>query len=363
MKQNDSRKEFRRRSSLNNRALMAFGVVLIVVISTVLAPLAVEANPYVAKPGETPVSVTAATCATSGGYVHFYTALDNGLFDKYGLKVTHAALRGTTSSMAALASDQVQFLYCSVGATVPSLATGMDGKVVASLHVGVPFVLLGRKDIKKVADLRGKTIGISLPGAVDHRLSRALLKKFNLTEEEVKIRSIGGSQPEKYQAMVMDIIQATPVMPPLDVRGKKDGFNLVYHLNDLGMPFISSSVHVNSKTLKERPGLVQKFVAAIAEAIHFVEKNPDKAKSSIARVFKLDDPEALQSAYDTFAKTIINRRMIVPANGIEEEVQIARETGTNIRRKPEDLFDNSFVENLEKSGFLKEIWGGAVPGK
>ncbi|MBI2088357.1 MAG: ABC transporter substrate-binding protein [Deltaproteobacteria bacterium] len=348
----------------NSCKKLRFGLgVALVVTGSVLVSRGVEANPYLAKPGEIPVSVTAATCATSGGYVHFYTALDNGLFDKYGLKVTHAALRGTTSSLPALSSDQVQFLYCSAAATIAGMATGIDAKIVASLQIGVPFVLLARKDIQKIADLKGKTIGVSLPGALDHRLSKVLLKKFNLTEEEVKIRSIGASQPEKYQALVMDVIQATPVGPPLDVRGKKDGFNLVYNLNDLAIPFISSSVHTNSKTLKERPGLVQKFVAAMAEAIYFVEKNPDKAKSSIARVFKLDDPEALQSAYDTFARAIINRRMIIPANGMEEEVQVAREAGTNIRKKAEELFDNSFVENLEKSGFLKELWGGAVPGK
>jgi hypothetical protein len=33
-------------------------------------------------------------------------------------------------------------------------------------------------------------------------------------------------------------------------------------------------------------------------------------------------------------------------------VELARESGTVIRRKPEDIYDNSFVFNLEKSGFL-----------
>ena len=347
----------------NKRALLGLGIVLMVVTGSLVTPLAVKANPYLSKPGEAAVVVSAATCATTGGFVHFYAALDNGLFDKYGIKVNHVALRGPPIALPALSTDQVQFLYCAAAATIPGMATGMDAKLVASPHVGLPWVLLARKDIKKVEDLRGKTIGVSRTGDWDHLVSKALLKKFNLTEEEVKIRSMGGSQPEKYQAMVMDIIQATPVGPPLDVQGKKDGFNLIYHLNDLGMPFIYSSLHTNSKTLKERPGLVQKFVAAIAEAVYFVEKNPDKAKSAIGRVHKLDDPEALQSAYDTFSKTLINRSMIVPAKAVEEAVQIAREDGTNIRKKPEDLYDNSFVENLEKSGFLREIWGSSVPGK
>ena len=39
-------------------------------------------------------------------------------------------------------------------------------------------------------------------------------------------------------------------------------------------------------------------------------------------------------------------------------VELARENGTPVRKKPEEIYDNSFVNNLEKSGFLKEIWGG-----
>ena len=55
--------------------------------------------------------------------------------------------------------------------------------------------------------------------------------------------------------------------------------------------------------------------------------------------------------------------MVVPADAVADAVEIAREGGASIKRKPADLFDNTFVENLDKSGFLKEIWGGAVPGK
>jgi len=42
-------------------------------------------------------------------------------------------------------------------------------------------------------------------------------------------------------------------------------------------------------------------------------------------------------------------------------VEIGRQTETNIRRKPAEIFDNRFAEDLEKSGFLKEIWGGKIP--
>jgi len=32
-----------------------------------------------------------------------------------------------------------------------------------------------------------------------------------------------------------------------------------------------------------------------------------------------------------------------------------------VRTKAAEIIANSFAENLEKSGFLKETWGGKIP--
>ena len=337
------------------------GIFMAIVGFGLLRPAEVMANPYLAKPGEAPVSVRVATCAVSGGCIHLYTALDNNLFEKYGIKANHIYIRGSGISLAATSADEIQFLYCAADATIPGMATGIDAKLIGAPLVGLPYVLLARKDIKRPEDLKGKSIGVTRPGDLSFRLSRAVLKKFNLTEDEVKIRSIGGSQSERYNAMAQDIIQAILVTPPLEIRGKRDGFNMIYRLQELNLPFIYSSLHTNSKTLQGRPVLVQRFVAAMAEAVQFVEKNPDKAKAAVGNALKQTDPEVLQSSYDAYAKTIVNRRMLVPASQVAEAVEVARQTETNIRRKPAEIFDNRFAEDLEKSGFLKEIWGGKVP--
>jgi ABC-type nitrate/sulfonate/bicarbonate transport system substrate-binding protein len=358
-----SREEFRSRMGVVGRALIGYAVALMVAASTMMTPVSAKANPYLARPGEAPVTVHVATCATSGGFVHLYTALDHRLFEKYGIKVEYREIRGSGISLAALATDEIQFLYCAADATIPGLATGSDAKLVAAVLVGQPWVLLARKDVKNPTDLKGKIIGVVRPGDVTYRLAKAFVTKLNLTDE-VKILPVGGTgQVETFNALAGNIVQACLVTPPLDVRGKKEGFNVIYNLNDLGLPSIYSSLHTNSKTLKERPGLVQRFVAAMAEAIHFVETNPDKANASVGKALKLRDEESLHSAYNAYAKSLINRRMIVSANAVVEAVEVAREAGTNVKRKPADLFDNTFVENLEKSGFLKEIWGGEVPGK
>src|SRR6186713_1782144 len=61
-----------------------------------------DANPYLARPGERPISIRIATCAVSGGFAHLYTALENNLFDKYGFKMEHVFIRGSGPALAAL---------------------------------------------------------------------------------------------------------------------------------------------------------------------------------------------------------------------------------------------------------------------
>jgi len=315
------------------------------------------ASHYLPKPGDKPVNIRIGTCAITGGFVHLYAGQDYGIFEKYGLKTESIFIRGSGPALAALASDELQFIFCAADGTIPGMATGIDVKLVASPLVKLPYVLIARKEIRRGEDLKGKAIGIARAGDLSDKLTRAVIKKFGLTPDMVSIRPIGGSQGERYQAMAANIVQAVTVTPPLDTRAKNAGFNVVYRLIDLDMPFIYSSLHTSHKMLRDRPELVQRTVAAFAEAVHFVEKNPDKAKAAIAKAMNLKDEEALQSSYNVYAKEIVDRTMLVPAKSVAESIESARESGTTIRRKAEEIYDNSFVNNLEKSGFLKELWG------
>lgn len=344
---------YRTRGGFNRvyRLLAQLGCVALVIAG---AAAQAAANPYLAKPGERPIHVRIATCAVSGGFAHLYTAIENRLFGKYGFKLEHVYIRGSGPSLAALLADEIQFLYCAADATLPSLASGVDVKLVAAPLIKLPYVLVAQKEIRTMEDLRGKSLGVARAGDLSDRLSRAMVRKFNVPD--VTMRPIGGSQSERYQAMAANIVQGIVITPPLDVRAKNDGFNIVYRLINMDIPFIYSSLHTSSRSVNERPEMVQRMVAAFAEAIHFAERNPARAKAAIGKVMRVKDEEALQVSYQVYTRDIVDPRMVVPAAAVTDSVELLRASGTQVKRKADELFDNSFVENLEKSGFLKDLW-------
>ena len=348
---------------LGDRIIRCMGTILLILTYGLAFAASAAANPYLAKKGDTPTKTRVATCAISGGFMHLYTAVDHGLFSKYGLQVEFISISGSGTSLAALSAGEIDFLYCAGEATIPGLASGIEAKLVAAPLIGIPWVVLARKDIKRPEDLKGFTIGINTAGRLIDRLAKDFIKRFNLAND-VGIRPVGGrGQLEPYNAMKADIVQAALVTPPLEVRGQREGFNVIFDFRTLKASSVYSALQAPTKIIRERPGLVQRFVAGMAESVYFAENNPDKAKSSISKALRLTDDIALKSAYDTYARSIVNRSLIIPGDAVAEGLENARAIGVNVKKKPDELFDNTFAVDLEKSGFLKELWGTSLKAR
>jgi NitT/TauT family transport system substrate-binding protein len=328
------------------------------------APTPGAVTPYLAAAGEAPTAIRVATCAVSGGFVHLYTALEGDLFTKYGLQVELTNIGGSGAALAALSTNEIQFLYCAADATIDGLASGIDAQIVAAPLVGLVWLMIGRPEIRTMADLRGKAVGVPRAGDLADRLSRLALERHGLRPNaDVDIRPTGGSQPERYQAMIADVVQGNVLTPPMDARARQDGLNVIFDLAELGIPSIYSSAHASNASIRERPQMVQRFVAALAEAVYFTEKHPDVARQALRKVLNLEDPEALDSAYQAYAIKHINRRLNVPHDAVAAAIEDARGQGTPVVKRAEDVATNQFADDLEQSGFLRQLWGADLASR
>jgi ABC-type nitrate/sulfonate/bicarbonate transport system substrate-binding protein len=107
--------------------------------------------------------------------------------------------------------------------------------------------------------------------------------------------------------------------------------------------------------------MVGRFVAAMAEAVYYTEKHPDVARQALRKVLNLDDADALDAAYQAYAIKHINRRLSVPHEAVAAAIDDARAQGTPVVKRAEDVATNQFADDLERTGFLQQLWGAELP--
>ena len=152
---------------------------------------------------------------------------------------------------------------------------GLPVRVVMSLMDGSDHVLVSNANIKKVEDLKGKTIGISSFGGAPHNQSVMILRKYGMNpDKDVTFLQIGGGAT-RYTALESGSIHATMLVPPLNKVAREKGFNELLLFNEImRVPLSGLAVHVDK--LKESPAEVVSMIRALLISMDFIKANKNE---------------------------------------------------------------------------------------
>jgi hypothetical protein len=102
--------------------------------------------------------------------------------------------------------------------------------------------------------------------------------------------------------------------------------------------------------------LVMRYMRAHLEGIARFKQEPDLAKKVIKKMLRLDDDPLAQESWELFAK----HRIAAPypnIKGLKTSYEYVAATRPDVyKHKPEEFVDSSFVEELDKSGFIKKLY-------
>jgi ABC-type nitrate/sulfonate/bicarbonate transport system substrate-binding protein len=96
-----------------------------------------------------------------------YVGMDEGLFDREGFDVETIITSNAAEGVNAMLGGSVDVNAISSDAVILAQARGADVIAVAALTNRPPYSLLVQPEMTRIADLRGKTIGVSALGAGD----------------------------------------------------------------------------------------------------------------------------------------------------------------------------------------------------
>jgi ABC-type nitrate/sulfonate/bicarbonate transport system substrate-binding protein len=215
-----------------------------------------------------------------------FVALEKGFYKREGLDAELISVRNAVTAVQALLGNQIHFIF-SVGPQMPSVWEGADIILLAQ-QVGRPtFSMMVTPDIQKVADLKGKKIGVSFGGST-FAGTKAMLELYKMNpEKDVQYVSIPGSQP-KIAAMQQGIIQAALLAPPADYIAMKAGFKRLANLADLFKDTSFSGLAATGKTIKENPQFVKRMVRAIVRGVLHARDNPEDAIQTMIKHWRME---------------------------------------------------------------------------
>jgi ABC-type nitrate/sulfonate/bicarbonate transport system substrate-binding protein len=275
-------------------------------------------------------------------FLPFQVAAEKKLYQKHGLEVKPVLMRAQ-SAIPALVSGDVDY-DTHFGSLVRGAVSGLPLRVIFSTAEKQMFSLVVQPEIKTVADLKGKIVGISSFGGTQHVVTAGVLEKAGLNPtRDVRMINVG-NEAVRVEQIRSRRIDAAMINPPMSVMMKKDGFPLLLHAADyLDLPL--TGLGATTKKLKENPEQVKRVLRALYESLQFIRSNRSETVSIFARWLKMD-PETAADTYDVAVK-ILSADGTATDKGIMASIEEAKEQGkTKGQFEPKDVSDFSILRSV-----------------
>jgi NitT/TauT family transport system substrate-binding protein len=289
-----------------------------------------------------------------GNMIIFFTK-EAKLFEKHGLDAEVVVMQGSGIASRALVAGSVAISPIATPTVMNAVLAGSDMVVLAHTMPGVVQTLVVRPDIKTSEDLKGKSIGVTTFGSLTDFLVRHLAKKKGLNpDKDFALLQVGGDA-DRLLALKQGKIPAAALGYPAYILAQRAGFHVLWDFfKEVDYPW--SEIATTRSQIRRDRDLVMRYMRAHLEGIARFKQEPEFAKKVIKKTLRLDDDSLAQESWELFAKY----RIPAPypnIKGMKTSYDYVALTRPDVyKHKPEEFVDSSFVEELDKSGFLKKLY-------
>jgi ABC-type nitrate/sulfonate/bicarbonate transport system substrate-binding protein len=314
-------------------------VCLIVSLLSVDSPLAAE-NVRVAYPSMG-TSVFCLIIAQKEGYLK-----------EEGLDVQLLSIRGEIAIRTTLAGE-VDF-FTNAGSALAAAVRAVPVKIVTIFQDKPSWDLIAQPDIKSIAQLRGKTIGVMSPEGSLAVVAREILRKNGIDPaKDVNLVVMGGDEV-RFPALQTKSIQATLFSSAMSIKAQRDGFIKLANAGDYAN-LIEGGLATSADKIKQNPDKMFRLIRAGLKGINFFVSKREPAIKYMMDGLRMSDRELVSSIYDIQSKLIL-REGFSDDKTLQSMIESMKRT-TKVQRdiKVGDVFDLSFVkkanEELKTSGW------------
>ncbi|MGZ3146681.1 ABC transporter substrate-binding protein [Lentzea chajnantorensis] len=218
-----------------------------------------------------------------GEHAPFYYGLQQGIFEKHGIKLKIQAGQGSGKTVQATGAGQTDFGWADTSALATAVENGVPARSIGVYLQTTPASVqfFTEKNISGPADLRGRSVATTAGDALTKTFP-AFLQRNGLQESDVSIQNI---DPAGKMAAVIsgrtDVLLgfASDQGPTIREKAGKDVSYLRF--SDFGLNYFSNGLITSKSVLAKDSDLVRRMVQATQEAWTAAEKDPQAAADSM----------------------------------------------------------------------------------
>ncbi len=239
-----------------------------------------------------------------GLHIPSYIAMDKGFFKEEGLDARWIELQGRPMITAGLTGN-LDFVPIPSGGANAVLTAGAPLKYIVNQSLKPQYIIVAKAEIKKVEDLKGKTLGYARVGAADYDEGATTLDRFfNMkVGRDYKVIQFQG-EPERMAALANGDIAAALVSVPRAYQARQAGFNVLLRTGDY-LPRAGGAFWCTEAFFQKNPEAVVKFIRAIAKGVMYFRDNKQGSFASLKEHLgvKSDEEAAVlwEELHNTFA--------------------------------------------------------------
>jgi ABC-type nitrate/sulfonate/bicarbonate transport system substrate-binding protein len=344
-----------RTRSLGIRAFagaMAVGLVASACASSEQSP---PGPPRNGLPGPEKTSITIGISSDDPHQFALQLAIDEGIFDKYGVKANGKMLNGIQPTTQAMLSGQLDAATNNATATIISLGTSRPLVDIGIMINRLPDVIYGGEHIACPEQLRGKKVAISQLGGQSNTEAFIGMRQLGLQPDQFHITQIG-SQGARVSALQAGTVAATPADPGLKDKLAKSGIKPLVDLRTADVQVPGSNIQVRRDFAERYPNLTLIIMAAVIEAVQTEFTDTKAVAHHYAQWAGISDDDSMELWQDYLNAKLPQRdlRAYVPGYNLAKEV-LADFDPSIAYVDATQAYDGQFIDELDQMGFLHKL--------
>jgi NitT/TauT family transport system substrate-binding protein len=268
--------------------------------SAIVAVSAISAGVF--SGGRTALAADEVRVGTPEGTAFMFAVIDvgigAGIFAKHDLSVEKINFAGGGKLQEGVTSGAVD-LTVSGNTDLAFVAKGVPEKGVAvttAAPVEMSIIVRTDGDITKIADLKGKTIGVTSPTSLTSWLALSLARREGWGPEGVKRAYVGAMSSEVAGLLVKNVDAIVGPVEGAYILEAKGQAKPLITFGDMKV-FITHVIYASDAIIKDHPDTVRRFVAAWFDTVKYMVANKEETIRLTEPATKLP-PDIASKVYD-----------------------------------------------------------------